>query len=69
MSGNLPLCHVFVYWYFVLYLTPTTVNFWRDVRNRRQFFINVARKIGFDPFVAKNWYGIDDATISLHKVR
>jgi hypothetical protein len=29
---------------------------WNDVGNRRRFFLEFARKLGFDPLVAKNWY-------------
>ena len=29
---------------------------WPDVRNRRKFFEAYARRQGFDPLVAVNWY-------------
>eukprot|EP00026_Physarum_polycephalum_P002873 Phypoly_transcript_02882.p1 GENE.Phypoly_transcript_02882~~Phypoly_transcript_02882.p1 ORF type:complete len:833 (+),score=72.23 Phypoly_transcript_02882:121-2619(+) len=34
---------------------PISVT-WNDVSNRRKFFENYAREIGFDPLIATNWY-------------
>jgi len=31
-------------------------NHWRDARNRKKFFEQIALKMGFDPYVAENWY-------------
>lgn len=45
-----------------------TVNFWKDANNRRQVFISIAKKQGFDPLVPRNWYNIDEEAIRAHKV-
>eukprot|EP00026_Physarum_polycephalum_P002865 Phypoly_transcript_02874.p1 GENE.Phypoly_transcript_02874~~Phypoly_transcript_02874.p1 ORF type:complete len:846 (+),score=138.45 Phypoly_transcript_02874:54-2591(+) len=32
--------------------------YWTDVKNRRKFFEDVARKRGFDPLIPENWYSV-----------
>eukprot|EP00026_Physarum_polycephalum_P006606 Phypoly_transcript_06655.p1 GENE.Phypoly_transcript_06655~~Phypoly_transcript_06655.p1 ORF type:complete len:580 (+),score=87.68 Phypoly_transcript_06655:116-1741(+) len=39
------------------------ITHWSDVENRRRFFLDFSRKLGFDPLVAKNWYS------HYHKIR
>ncbi len=31
-------------------------GYWHDIQNRRNFFIEFAKKHNFDPLVAENWY-------------
>jgi len=60
--------------YFVVvhssFITFTNVyegNFWKNVDNRRQFFIDFARQHNFDPLHAKNWYSISTDVIRAQK--
>jgi hypothetical protein len=41
---------------------------WQDLGKRRQFFARIAKKRGFDPLVAKNWYSITSREIIAQKV-
>ncbi len=34
-------------------------GYWTDIKNRRNFFIEFARKHKFDPLVADNWYNFN----------
>lgn len=38
-------------------------GFWRDVRNRREWFIHFAKDKGFDPLQATNWQQITDTEL------
>lgn len=39
-----------------------------DVRNRRSFLIKFAKKQGFDPLVAENWYSVPGKILKASKV-
>ena len=43
-------------------------EFWEDIENRKRFFLNIARKLGFDPSKAKNWENVTNADIRMEKV-
>lgn len=41
---------------------------WHDTKSRRQFFMNYAKRNGFDPFQPGSWYSITTNQISAEKV-
>jgi hypothetical protein len=45
-----------------------TGNYWIDVKNRRKFFLEVAKKFNFNPLVPENWYNISHDNILSCKV-
>ena len=38
-------------------------GYWRDIENRKKFFCDLAKELGFDPSDAQNW-----ASVSYHYV-
>ena len=34
-------------------------NYWEKTHNRRKFFVQFARKLGFDPLCAADWYNMN----------
>lgn len=52
--------------YFVNYVIIAA--FWKDRKNRRNFFENYAKENGFDPLVPDNWYKHPYINISQIKV-
>ena len=45
-----------------------TENYWKELNNRKKFFIEFARKRRFDPFRKSNWENISLNKIIAHKV-
>lgn len=43
-------------------------KFWKDIKNRQQFFIEFANNNDFDPFEPANWYSISTTQIYNTKV-
>jgi len=43
-------------------------GFWDNKDNRRQFFLELANELGFDPMVPENWHKVSDAQILAKKV-
>jgi len=43
-------------------------GFWEDIENRRQFFKDVAKELGFDPLVPTNWKKVKKTQIVKRKV-
>jgi len=41
---------------------------WNDIENRKAFFLNLAKKLGFDPNVPSNWANVSNAQLRAHKV-
>lgn len=39
-----------------------------NTQNIREFFGNLAAKLGFDPLVSKNWYSVNTETVRAEKV-
>ena len=56
--------NLFIHHYFctfkitVLFILPLffVETHWNDVQNRRNFFLEISRRLNFDPLVANNWY-------------
>ena len=44
-------------------------HYWADLKNRRQFLMDVAKRERFDPKVASNWYKLTLNNFLSHKVR
>jgi len=44
-------------------------GFWENKDNRRQFFLELAKELGFDPMVPENWRKVSDAQILAKKVK
>eukprot|EP00026_Physarum_polycephalum_P001465 Phypoly_transcript_01467.p1 GENE.Phypoly_transcript_01467~~Phypoly_transcript_01467.p1 ORF type:complete len:1055 (+),score=143.84 Phypoly_transcript_01467:198-3362(+) len=47
--------------------TFTKVSYWKNERNQRNFFLQVAHAEGFDPLVPENWYTYHIDTLTSHK--
>ncbi len=43
-------------------------GYWNDIKNCRNFFINIAQKHNFDPLVSSNWYNINMSFSELQQV-
>lgn len=41
---------------------------WTGIHSRKQFFVNLAKEMGFDPLIPSNWYGLSSQTIVKFKV-
>jgi hypothetical protein len=39
-------------------------NYWNDEHNQRDFFVQFAKRNGFDPLVAQNWYKIKPRNVA-----
>ena len=67
---QLSIIYYFYLFYFSWYLLTSSLaptirrgdnalrrprGYWRNHENRRQFFIEMAHKLGFDPFKVENW--------------
>jgi len=42
-------------------------NFWTSPTNQKQYFVDLAEQIGFDPLIADNWYSISPFHIRNYK--
>lgn len=51
--------------YFIIFLIG---NYWADTNNQRALFMDIAKKLEFNPFVAHNWYNVPLDEILGHKV-
>lgn len=55
------------------YADPTKPNiprsFWNQEANRRKFFIDFAKKMGFDPLVPENWNRVTKSQLLAENVR
>jgi hypothetical protein len=52
-------------------LENTFVSSWLDLNNRRDLFLRIAQRHGFNPLIPENWYGIThesvvDTKVALH---
>ncbi len=43
-------------------------NYWKDIRNRREYFDKLAQENEFDPLIPENWYNIVKHKLILFKV-
>lgn len=44
-------------------------SYWRIAINRKRFFDGIAKKKGYDPLIANNWYKINHDSIYAEKVQ
>jgi len=42
-------------YYFLENVRTQRLGHWADRENRRQFLLDFAKKMGFDPFIEENW--------------
>jgi len=42
-------------------------HYWKDAQHRRDFFLDVAKKKGFNPLVAENWYPLSFSELASFK--
>jgi hypothetical protein len=49
-------------------VTSILGNYYRDIGKRKVFFERFAKRNGFDPLIADNWYSVQISTICAQKV-
>jgi len=47
----------------------TPKGYWKDIAKRKQFFVDAARHLGFDPYQPENWYNVNRFQIIRKQVR
>ena len=53
---------------FLAYSVKNNTRYWREPKNRKKFFEELAEDMGFNPLNPKNWQGVTIAQIEERKV-